>query len=406
MARRKTSRVYRRGDRYWGDFRSLGGKREPLIPNGESLATADADVAEKLAGDRIAELEASRRSSALLGIKRQARLREFAAEHLVLKAESGKFAAASLVALEKHYERACEFFGQGRDLIAIGVLDVRGWVAFLRKLPNRRGGTLSDKTVRDHLDSLSNLFRRAQSELCVPPGHNPVASMMDKPKGQPGEAEWLEVSDAALYLEAARCYSNRQLDERCIPFMHAIVATFLLTGGRYKEVMGLLVADLNFERRTLTFRPNEYRGLKTKRSRRDVPFWPQLDAILRDHIRQEGRVGGLLFPSPPTGGMIRNVRKALDAIGELAGWQRGEIRTKRFRHTYTSARLQTVDRGAPVALYTVSRELGHTSTKMVERVYSHLGDVRHRAEVVEYRIEQHEEALAERLKALRSSQDF
>ncbi len=186
-----------------------------------------------------------------------------------------------------------------------------------------------------------------------------------------------------------------------IPSMHAIVASFLLTGGRYKEVMGLLVSDLNFERRTVTFRPNEYRGLKTKGSRRVVPLWPQLDVILRDHIRQEQRVGGLLFPSPRTDGMIRDMSKAMDTIGELAGWQRGEIRTRGFRHTYTAARLQTLDRGAPVALYTVSRELGHASTAMVERVYSHLGDVRHRSDVVEFRVEQHEEALAERLKALR-----
>ncbi len=315
----------------------------------------------------------------------------------MLKAESGKFAAAYLVAVEQHYERSCEFFGQGRDMNSIGV---RGWVASLRKLPNRRGGTLSDKTVRGYLDSLSNLFRRAQSEGCVPPGHNPVASMMDKPRAEAPEAEWLEVCDAALYLEAARLHSPAHDG---IPFMHAIVSTFLLTGGRYSEIMGLLVSDLNFERRTVTCRPDEYRGLKTKRSRRVVPMWPQLDVILRDHIRAQGRVGGLLFPSARTGGMISDMRKSLDAIGELAGWQRGEIRTKGFRHTYTAARLQTLDRGAPVALYTVSRELGHASTAMVERVYSHLGDVRHRSDVVEFRVDQHEDKLRDRLETLRSA---
>jgi hypothetical protein len=48
------------------------------------------------------------------------------------------------------------------------------------------------------------------------------------------------------------------------------------------------------------------------------------------------------------------------------------------------SRLQTLDHGAPVSLYTVSRELGHGSEEMVRRVYSHLGTVRHRSEVVEY----------------------
>ena len=402
MARRKTSRVYIRGERFWGDFRSLGGRREPLIPPGEALATDDADIAEKLAGDRIAELEASRRSGALLGIRRQARLRAFAADHLVLKAESGRFVAAYLLGVEHHYERASEFFGQDRELTSISVLDVRAWIAALRSLPNGRGGTLSPKTIRDHLDSLSNLFRRAQSEGCVPPGHNPISSTMDKPRAETPEAEWLEVSDAALLLEAARCYSPPP-DKRGIGFMYPIVGAFLLTGGRYSEVMGLLVGDVNFERRTVTFRPNDHRRLKTKRSRRVVPLWPQLEPILRDHIRAQGLVGGLLFPSPRTGGLIADMRKSLDTIGELGGFLRGEVRTKVCRHTYTAARLQTVDRGAPVAIYTVSRELGHASTVMVERVYSHLGDVRHRSEVVEFRVSQHEEALAERLTALRSA---
>ena len=56
-----------------------------------------------------------------------------------------------------------------------------------------------------------------------------------------------------------------------------------------------------------------------------------------------------------------------------------------FRHTYCAARLQTLDRGAPVSTYTVARELGHSSEAMVRRVYAHLGQVRHRSEVVEYR---------------------
>ena len=45
--------------------------------------------------------------------------------------------------------------------------------------------------------------------------------------------------------------------------------------------------------------------------------------------------------------------------------------------------------------------MGHGSQDKVERAYSHLGQVRHRSEVIEYRIEQYAEPLAERLAALR-----
>jgi hypothetical protein len=37
---------------------------------------------------------------------------------------------------------------------------------------------------------------------------------------------------------------------------------------------------------------------------------------------------------------------------------------------------------------------------MVKRIYAHLGDVRHRAEAVEYRVDQHLERLGDRLQRL------
>jgi hypothetical protein len=95
--------------------------------------------------------------------------------------------------------------------------------------------------------------------------------------------------------------------------------------------------------------------------------------------------------------VLADWRKTLDRV---AGWKRGEVRTKAFRHTYCAARLQTVEGGAPVSPFTVSREPGHGSRTMVEEVYAHLGTMRHRSEVVEYRIEQHAGVLADRLARL------
>src|SRR5690606_6354863 len=143
---------------------------------------------------------------------------------------------------------------------------------------------------------------------------------------------------------------------------------------------------------TVAFRTNQWRRLKTRTSHRVVPLWPQLEEILREYVfGADAPPGRLLFPAFGRNGeqLITDIRKPLDAIASLVGWKPGDIRTKMFRHTYCAARLQTLDHGAPVALYTVQREMGHGGDALVKRVYGHLGEVRHRSSVVEYRVDQH-----------------
>ncbi len=266
-----------------------------------------------------------------------------------------------------------------------------------------RGGTLGGGAIRHHLNVLSNLYRRAESKGFVTSGYNPCHSLMDKPSGRAAEAKFLEVHEAALLLESARTYKAKR-ESAALPFIYPLLATYILTGGRESEVLGLEVGDVNFERATVTFRPNEWRRLKTKGSARTVPLWPQLAQILKDYLKGSARVGGLLFPSPRLKGvgMVSDFRKALDAVGERAGWKEGEIRSKMFRHTYCAARLQTLDHGAPVTTFTVAKELGHGSVAMVEKVYGHVGKRAHRAEVIEYRVTQHRKQLKGKLELLRT----
>jgi len=57
---------------------------------------------------------------------------------------------------------------------------------------------------------------------------------------------------------------------------------------------------------------------------------------------------------------------------------------------------------APVSVYTVAKEMGHGGESMVRRVYGHLGQVRQRPDVVEYRVEQYIANLGDRLARLHS----
>lgn len=410
MPRKRTSRLYTRtrggAPRFYADLRDyadVGGDREPLIAPDEKLATTDKDTAEVLLGRRIEQLDAKRRGRAIHGIVKQSTLAAYARDHLIAKKRSGRFTDDTIAAHELYLNRAVKYLGD-RDLENVTVSDVREWLTHLQTLPNRRGGKLTAWSARHHLGALSNLYRRAGSEGYVPPGFNPAAAILEKPRMPRSEARWLELPDASLLLEAARTYKPKRRD--AMPFPYELVAAFLLTGGRSDEVLGLEVQDVSFDRKTVVFRPNEWRRLKTETSHRSVPLWPQLEEILRPYVFSiERPPRQLLFPSLRTGeeGKLTDVRKLLDGVAKRAGWKEGEIRTKMFRHTYCAARLQTLDHGAPVSLYTVSRELGHGSTTMVQRVYSHLGEVRHRSDVVEYRVEQHKEKLRDRLAALNTT---
>ena len=402
------------------DYRDVGGRREPLIVPGEHFATTDSDVANLLAAARLDALEAARRRRAFAGGRSaETTLAAFARTHLIAKKRAGKVTDHWIAATEGFLHRAVGFFGAERELDSVRPSDVRAYVEHLsvlparkdRRKPRRRKGlapqvvaTMTPYTIRAHLFALSNLYRRAQESEVVPVGYNPVAVLMDKPQIVRTEARWLEVHQAALLLESAHTLPAVRTpagDAIGAALAHPLVATFLLTGGRLAEVLGLELDDVSFDRKTITYRPNAWRRLKTQGSWRVVTLWPQLESILRAWVfgpRLE-RGGRLLFPSFAGGEerMLVETRKLLDRIAGRVGWKPGEIRHRIFRHTYCAARLQTLDRGAPVSLYTVSRELGHGSEEMVRRVYSHLGTVRHRAEAVEYRVEQHYQRLGDQL---------
>jgi integrase len=109
------------------------------------------------------------------------------------------------------------------------------------------------------------------------------------------------------------------VDAGATPAIYEIVATFLLTGGRTAEVLGLDLEDVSFDRRTIAFRNNKWRRLKNRTSARTAPLWPQLEELLRECAFGGRRpTSGLLFPSRrggAAGGLITDLRKSLDAIG-------------------------------------------------------------------------------------------
>lgn len=428
MARKRRKRthgpgIYWRKGRAYADLRAyadVGGAKAALTEPGSAWGATDPDVAEALFAQRLAELEAKRKGRAGLAIQRNTTLAELVEHHLETKDTAGKVSASHLADLATRLRLALEFFGAERDPRTIEASEVRAWAD---RLAN--GGKRNPGTVRHYLMALQGLYRRAIEGNYVAPGYNPVAAMVEKPSiTRTTEARFYDVAEAALILEAARALTERDTGDvgeggnraGATPGLYEIVATLLLTGGRWSEVRGLDVEDVSFDRKLVRFRPNAHRGLKTSTSRRVVPLWPQLEEILRAWVfgGDSPRTSGLLFPGL-TGGMVGDIRKSLDAVGALIGMQEKELRTRAMRHTYCSARLQTVERivrpgrdpsdpdawdYVEVTRDRVAREMGHGGTTLVARVYGHAPRNPYRSDVVEYRTSNHREELGERLTAL------
>lgn len=380
-----TYNLYQRNGRWYGDFRSLGGKQVALIPPGQGRGTKDRRVANALARRLADELLRRQLTGIVTGRTKTASLKDYALQHHQTKSELGRALSPShLNDLAKRLEVAVDYFGPHTSLEVIDSEAVRGYYAHLVRRPNGRGGTLSTATQRAYLSALSGLMDQARCEGYI--DRNPVEDLVVKPVVEQREAHYYEPGEVWRILRAAKQHDA----DRPGAFYHPILATFAHTGGRKSEVLGLDVDDVDFDavvaqgvKGAIRFRPNRWRPrLKTRASDRIVPMWPDLRNTLKKHLRTCR--GGLVFPSDQ-GSMRKDLRASLDRIGLAAGFSKGGVRTKPFRHTYGSMRIQTLDGGQPVALYTVARELGHRDTKMVEQTYGHLLTNRLRRPVVSYR---------------------
>lgn len=379
MGKGRDRLYWREGRGWYMDLRDLGGGQKACIPEGQRGATQDRDEATRILSDRIEELRAEARGD---GPAEDPLLREYGRRHLRIKADFRKAATVSRDELSLRHFVA--FFGDDARLSDVDVERLTDYLAHRRTQPgSREGTTVSEQTLLNELNALSSLFKRAVAEDKAPV--NPVRRLPEKPSPTRGEAEWLEPGEAARLIRAAG-EEDADPHPRAFPHLRPLIATFLLTGGRKEEVLGMLAGDVDFDEGIVHIRPNRHRTLKKPSHRRHVPLWPQLREILTvyldDGCRRDPR--DLLFRSP-RGGKLKDPRAGFSNAVEGARIDGKRVTFHTLRHTYAATRLQTTDGGAAVSPYTVMRELGHASLDLIERHYGHLLETRNRIPVVEYR---------------------
>ncbi|MGK7313636.1 MAG: tyrosine-type recombinase/integrase [Candidatus Longimicrobiales bacterium M2_2A_002] len=410
----KKNPLYKKNGRYYADFRGysdVGGGQEAMIPDDERYATKDYRVAKKLAKRRQAELRRLRKAG-LEGENGDLRkLGPFVDYHLKKEAKKKGATLTNLAQVAQRLSAAIEFFGADTLLRSIDTFWLQQYVEDLREREKWKGtdreteATIDPATQRKYLNDLSKVFRRARSIKVLPGYHRPFDDLMDLPEIEDEEAEWMDGPTATLLLEAARLYQPKRPDI-ALPCAYTIIATLLLTGLRPSEGLGLLIEDIDFERKRIRVRRNRFRRLKTKKSRRVIPLWPQLEAILRAYLAARGNpTKGVLFPSPRKPGKpVRTIKRLVEEL-ELRIEYDGDLTPKVFRHSYCAARLQTLDNGAPISTFKVSRELGHKDTSMVEDIYGHVGPGiagAPRKDYVEFLLGNFEDALGDRVEKMQA----
>lgn len=369
--------IRKRGTRWHGDFRAYGDKQRALTwklvgKPGNSRGTELRKEAVAIAEEYVRQLRSGRPgpTDSISTDTFESYLERHLAALQDRPKRNGEYRTERYILdTRAQLEHAGRFFGFDRPLVAVGPDQVAD---YLTRLHNEGR---APRTIEVYIRRLDAMMRRAEDERRIE--RNPVNAVRGEiPSGQrTRERRALEREEAWRLIQAAKTY-----DSETGHYLLPLASLFLHSGLRWSEAIGLAVGDISFEPPAgepkhvsgeIHVRPNEWRRLKNRGSERRVPLWRDCAAILKPFV--EGRDNSVpLFPSPvdPTR-PVGDVRRAWSKVRERAGlpdW----VDFHTLRHTYASHRIQTVEGGQPVSPFTVSRELGHSSSAMVEQCYGHL----------------------------------
>jgi integrase len=248
-------------------------------------------------------------------------------------------------------------FGQ-RRLDEIGVDDILALIGDLRE------SGYSGWSIRSILTPLSRLFSHAVRRDVI--AASPISKLdrTERPTVWKREQRVLNSEEIARLLDAAPSRYR------------TLLATAILTGLRQSELLALRWRDIDFDdelirvRRALDRQGNDVPP-KTQHAVRDVILIPALATILREHREGSAFTGAEDYVFASGAGTPlhwRNVaRRGLKPA--LAAAEIEPLRWHDLRHTFASL---LIGGGANVVF--TSRQLGHGSSDITLRVYSHLFD--------------------------------
>ncbi|WP_369723877.1 tyrosine-type recombinase/integrase [Bradyrhizobium sp. LLZ17] len=242
---------------------------------------------------------------------------------------------------------------------------VRAWISKLAKSPARVRTKKGEKQQFKSIDDPENERRRKSSANRILTILKAALNLTahDHPKSIPSDAAWRRVKPFHGVDSARVRYLT--LDEvklllaASLPAFQRLVRGALETGGRYGELCALTVQDFNADSGTIAVRQS-----KSDKPRHIV--LTEEGAAFFASITK-GRLGDApMFVKDDDQPWVRDHQK--DPIAEAC--ELAKIKAANFhvlRHTWAS---HAVMNGVP--LMVVAKNLGHSTTRMVEKHYGHL----------------------------------
>jgi site-specific recombinase XerD len=285
-------------DRAYGDFRAWtmwGGRRQPLVRDGDRFGTRCEETAALLFDRRLQELRELRRTYPD-GVPRAEldRIAPYATYHVdtLEKAPGRRKLTAAYLSNTRHRLAEATRFLSKRGVVYLRQISARNVQAYLEHLRTlilnghtHRGKHLSPATQRQYIDSLGHMLQRAFSEDRI--ARNWVRERIDLPMPGPSTTELLELGDCALLLESARRLFPP--DQPGTP-VYPLLAFLLFTGCIESERAGVELRDIRlpgdrvYPQGVVIIRPNPARShLKTLHRERVIPMQPQLAEILAEY---------------------------------------------------------------------------------------------------------------------------
>ncbi len=405
MARVGSGKPYKNGHRWWGNFeryRDVGGRREPLVPEGATVATDDWPLAVTLHRKREQHyVELRRRRELGLASPSTVDPARFAVRFLEhLKRQPGLNGRPQHDARDLRRRQqaitlclSTEALRGLRDLRQITPQRLSSVIRELSEAATPRNGRARHpSTVRAALMELSAMLSRAEFEQLI--DRNPVHRHPDLPPARRPTALMPE-----KFLVRAEVRDLLTCVEPSSRNPYAVEQAYMLyyTGMRRHEVLGLPLSDIDFEGNRIIVRSYEHRGIKTHAGVREVPLWPPLKRVLLQSLKVHPRpANGLAFPRSVHGDDSPTLRRQM--MGDIAGSLRtaakraGIIKSVNHhiaRHSYVSARLQMIARDAlgrdtPVSDAVLAREVGHASPTEIQKTYGHIVRERVHETVLDY----------------------